>query len=99
METRLVAKQKDKLHAYALIQNSCSKMKLTPELIAHSRSSLNPLKERELDLRGLQIPTIENLGASRVSQFLHGQYFLFKMEFGAYKKLNFYLIYDPKGPT
>ena len=27
-------------------------MKLTPELIAQSPSSLNPLKERQLDLRG-----------------------------------------------
>lgn len=43
-------------------------MKLTPELIAHSKSALNPLKERQLDLRGLQIPAIENLGASRVSR-------------------------------
>ncbi|KIM28948.1 hypothetical protein M408DRAFT_125638 [Serendipita vermifera MAFF 305830] len=40
-------------------------MKLTPELIAQSKSSLNPLKERQLDLRGLQIPAIENLGAAR----------------------------------
>jgi hypothetical protein len=44
-----------------------ARMKITPELIAHSKSSLNPVKERQLDLRGLQIPAIENLGAARVS--------------------------------
>lgn len=40
-------------------------MKLTAELLAQSESSLNTLKERELDLRGLKIPVIENLGAAR----------------------------------
>ncbi|WFD21604.1 U2 snRNP complex subunit [Malassezia equina] len=40
-------------------------MKLTAELLAQCDSSLNPLKDRELDLRGLKIPEIENLGASR----------------------------------
>ncbi|WFD25294.1 U2 snRNP complex subunit [Malassezia nana] len=39
-------------------------MKLTAELLAQCDSSLNPLKDRELDLRGLKIPEIENLGAS-----------------------------------
>ncbi|KAG8966522.1 U2 snRNP complex subunit, partial [Tulasnella sp. 427] len=40
-------------------------MKLTPELIASSPSYINPLKDRELDLRGHNIPTIENLGVTR----------------------------------
>lgn len=40
-------------------------MKLTGELLAQSDSSLNPLKERELDLRGLKIVAIENLGVTR----------------------------------
>ncbi|KAG8892130.1 U2 snRNP complex subunit [Tulasnella sp. 417] len=40
-------------------------MKLTPELIASSPSYINPLKDRELDLRGHKIPTIENLGVTR----------------------------------
>ncbi|THH17403.1 hypothetical protein EW146_g3396 [Bondarzewia mesenterica] len=40
-------------------------MKLTPELIAQAPSSLNPLKERELDLRGYTIPAIENLGVTK----------------------------------
>jgi len=40
-------------------------MKLTPELIAASRSYINPLKDRELDLRGHKIPTIENLGVTK----------------------------------
>ncbi|KXN83619.1 U2 small nuclear ribonucleoprotein A' [Leucoagaricus sp. SymC.cos] len=37
-------------------------MKLTPELLAQAVSGLNPVKERQLDLRGYKIPAIENLG-------------------------------------
>ncbi|KAI4251940.1 MAG: hypothetical protein LQ352_004567 [Teloschistes flavicans] len=40
-------------------------MRLTAELIQNSLSYLNPLKERELDLRGHKIPTIENLGVAK----------------------------------
>lgn len=40
-------------------------MKLTSELLAQTDSRLNTLKERELDLRGLKIATIENLGVTR----------------------------------
>ncbi|EJD04395.1 L domain-like protein [Fomitiporia mediterranea MF3/22] len=40
-------------------------MKLTPELIGQSPSFLNPIKERQLDLRGHKIPAIENLGVTR----------------------------------
>ncbi|KAF3767770.1 L domain-like protein [Cryphonectria parasitica EP155] len=39
-------------------------VRLTVDLIQHSLSYLNPLKERELDLRGHRIPTIENLGVA-----------------------------------
>ncbi|KAK2595943.1 U2 snRNP complex subunit [Conoideocrella luteorostrata] len=39
-------------------------MRLTAELIHDSLSYLNPLKERELDLRGHRIPAIENLGVA-----------------------------------
>ncbi|KAK3688358.1 leucine-rich repeat-domain-containing protein [Podospora appendiculata] len=39
-------------------------MRLTADLINHSLSYLNPLKERELDLRGHRIPAIENLGVA-----------------------------------
>ncbi|KAH8808867.1 leucine-rich repeat-domain-containing protein [Xylogone sp. PMI_703] len=39
-------------------------MRLTTELLQSSLSYLNPLKERELDLRGHKIPTIENLGVA-----------------------------------
>ncbi|KAL0944454.1 U2 small nuclear ribonucleoprotein A [Colletotrichum truncatum] len=39
-------------------------MRLTAELIKDSLSYLNPLKERELDLRGHRIPAIENLGVA-----------------------------------
>ncbi|KAF9056682.1 leucine-rich repeat-domain-containing protein [Panaeolus papilionaceus] len=40
-------------------------MKLTPELLAQAQSHLNPVKERQLDLRGYKIPAIENLGVTR----------------------------------
>ncbi|OJD16789.1 U2 small nuclear ribonucleoprotein A' [Emergomyces pasteurianus Ep9510] len=40
-------------------------MRLTVELIQDSLSYLNPLKERELDLRGHKIPAIENMGAAK----------------------------------
>ncbi|KAI8072225.1 L domain-like protein [Gilbertella persicaria] len=40
-------------------------MKLTAELLANSLSHINPLGERELVLRDLKIPVIENLGASK----------------------------------
>lgn len=40
-------------------------MKLTPELLSRSSSSINTLRDRELDLRGLKIPAIENLGVTR----------------------------------
>ncbi|KAL9616897.1 MAG: hypothetical protein Q9160_008286 [Pyrenula sp. 1 TL-2023] len=39
-------------------------MRLTVDLIQSSLSYLNPLKERELDLRGHKIPLIENLASS-----------------------------------
>jgi U2 small nuclear ribonucleoprotein A' len=39
-------------------------MRLTAELINNSLSYLNPLKERELDLRGHKIPAIENLAVA-----------------------------------
>lgn len=40
-------------------------MKLTAELLTQCPSYLNPLKERELDLRGLKVPAIESFGATR----------------------------------
>ncbi|KZF19386.1 L domain-like protein [Xylona heveae TC161] len=40
-------------------------MRLTADLIQSSLSYLNPVKERELDLRGHKIPAIENLGVAR----------------------------------
>ncbi|KAB5592628.1 COP9 signalosome complex subunit 6 [Ceratobasidium theobromae] len=36
-------------------------MKLTPEVLAAAQSYINPLKDRELNLRGHKIPAIENL--------------------------------------
>ncbi|PYH49778.1 U2 snRNP complex subunit LEA1 [Aspergillus saccharolyticus JOP 1030-1] len=40
-------------------------MRLTVELIQNSLSYINPLKDRELDLRGHKIPAIENLGLAK----------------------------------
>ncbi|KAL0279424.1 UNVERIFIED_CONTAM: hypothetical protein PYX00_000988 [Menopon gallinae] len=39
-------------------------VKLTPDLIQKSMQYINPVKDRELDLRGFKIPVIENLGAT-----------------------------------
>ncbi|MCL4129207.1 UNVERIFIED_CONTAM: hypothetical protein GTU68_056434 [Idotea baltica] len=39
-------------------------VKLTPELIQQSVHHFNPVKDRELVLRGYKIPVIENLGAT-----------------------------------
>ena len=45
-------------------------VRLTSELIQKAPSYINPLKDRELDLRGNRIPQIENLAVSKVfSQF------------------------------
>ncbi|XP_040569924.1 U2 small nuclear ribonucleoprotein A' [Lepeophtheirus salmonis] len=39
-------------------------VKLTPDLIEGSAQYINPVRDRELDLRGYKIPVIENLGAT-----------------------------------
>mmetsp|Transcript_7653 Transcript_7653/g.16849 ORF Transcript_7653/g.16849 Transcript_7653/m.16849 type:complete len:266 (-) Transcript_7653:109-906(-) len=39
-------------------------VRLTLELLQQSPQSLNPAKQRQLQLRGLKIPTIENLGGT-----------------------------------
>ncbi|XP_076056443.1 small nuclear ribonucleoprotein polypeptide A'-like U2A isoform X2 [Oratosquilla oratoria] len=39
-------------------------VKLTPELIQQSVQYINPVRDRELVLRGYKIPVIENLGAT-----------------------------------
>ena len=42
-------------------------MSITVEQIQRSQQFLNPLSEREINLRGLNIQAIENLGATLVS--------------------------------
>ncbi|KAG2378362.1 hypothetical protein C9374_008505 [Naegleria lovaniensis] len=42
-------------------------VKLSPELIASSPQFFNPIKERELDLRGNKIAAVENLGTTKDS--------------------------------
>lgn len=39
-------------------------VKLTPELIEQAYQYTNPVRDRELDLRGFKIPVLENLGAT-----------------------------------
>lgn len=39
-------------------------MRLTSELIGEARAYYNPLRQREIDLRGLKISVIENLGST-----------------------------------
>jgi len=39
--------------------------RLTADLILRARSIINPLRERELDLRGQKIPEIQNIGATQ----------------------------------
>jgi U2 small nuclear ribonucleoprotein A' len=43
-------------------------VKLTVELIQNSLQHMNPVRDRELDLRGYKIPMLENLGAT-LNQF------------------------------
>ncbi|XP_021966335.1 U2 small nuclear ribonucleoprotein A' [Folsomia candida] len=43
-------------------------VKLTPDLINNCIQRINPIRDRELNLRGLKIPMIENLGAT-LNQF------------------------------
>ena len=40
-------------------------MRLTSELVSEARAYYNPLRQREIDLRGLKIAVMENLGAAQ----------------------------------
>jgi U2 small nuclear ribonucleoprotein A' len=42
-------------------------VRMTTELVAKAPSYINPVKDRELDLRGNRIPQIENLAVSKVN--------------------------------
>ena len=42
----------------------CPRMRLTPDMIEEAAQFVNPLKERELDLRGRKIPVVENLAVT-----------------------------------
>lgn len=44
-------------------------VKLTADLIEESPQYTNPLREREIDLRGNKLSVIENLGATLVNLF------------------------------
>ena len=39
-------------------------VKLTPDIIEGAGQYINPIRDRELDLRGYKVPVIENLGAA-----------------------------------
>ena len=43
---------------------SAKMVKLTPDLIEGAAQYINPVRDRELDLRGYKIPVIENLGTT-----------------------------------
>src|ERR1700738_1534280 len=50
-------------------------VRLTTEVVAKAPSYINPIKDRELDLRGNRIPAIENLAVSKVCPSdLRGRY-------------------------
>ncbi|KAM7457734.1 hypothetical protein BLSTO_01492 [Blastocystis sp. subtype 1] len=40
-------------------------MRLTSDVITNARAYYNALKQRELDIRGIRIPVMENLGAAQ----------------------------------
>jgi len=46
-------------------------MRLTSEVVAKAPSYINPIKDRELDLRGRRIPQIENLAVSKVNFYFY----------------------------
>ena len=50
-------------------------MKITAELIQQSPQFTNPLNERQLDLRGYKITTIENMGATLVKDYTNLEFF------------------------
>lgn len=39
-------------------------MRITPDLIKSCNQHINAIKQRQLDMRGLKVPMIENLGAT-----------------------------------
>ena len=48
------------------VSHSHGMVRLTTEVVAKAPSYINPVKDRELDLRGNRIPAIENLAVSKV---------------------------------
>jgi len=50
---------------YLFASQKRSRMRLTAELITRAGTYLNPLKDREINLRGQKISVIENLGATQ----------------------------------
>ena len=51
-------------------------VKCTPELIEGAGQYINPVRDRELDLRGYKIPVIENLGTTLDQACLVQNYFI-----------------------
>ena len=51
-------------------------VKCTAELIEGAGQYINPVRDRELDLRGYKIPVIENLGST-----LDQEFFFFRIKF------------------
>lgn len=55
-------------------------VRISVDLINNSYQFINAVKQREIALRNLQIPTIENLGVTRVFFFINF-YYLLVLEF------------------
>lgn len=46
------------------VESTAAMVRITAELVRESPQFLNPLKQREIDLRSNKIPIVENLGAT-----------------------------------
>ncbi|DBA01347.1 TPA: hypothetical protein N0F65_001586 [Lagenidium giganteum] len=57
-----------------LDRKSASTMRLTVDVILRAHVCINPLREREINLRGYRAPAIENLGATKASAAATARY-------------------------
>ena len=64
---RVCASDRCELTICTAVNQWLTMVKLSVELIQQAYQHINPVRDRELDLRGYKIPVIENLGATLVS--------------------------------
>ena len=55
----------NKLAQAACVKPTFTMVRLTADVILNSHARINPCSDRELDLRGLKIPVIENIGTTQ----------------------------------